>query len=316
MDGLAAAAPALIAVVGPTAAGKSALSLRLAREHAGEIVSCDSLQVYRGLDIGSAKPTLEERVQVPHHLLDVVEPDAVFSAADYSRLARRALAGIAARGRLPLVVGGTGLYFRALFRGLFSGPSRDEVLRERIEGVARRLGDAGLHRLLARVDPEAAARIAPADRVRIVRALEVWKLTSRPLSAHLRENAGEPLRGYRSFVVGLDPGRDKLREAVAARARAMLAAGLVDEVRGLLSRGVPAAARPLGAIGYREAMGVVRGEATADEALRDIVAATMRLAKRQLTWFRKEPSVTWFASGEQAAVAVAGFLAAGPERAS
>jgi len=312
---VAAAASALIAVVGPTASGKSALALRLASEQRGEIVSCDSLQVYRGLDIGSAKPTPEERRLVPHHLIDVVEPDAVFSAADYSRLARRALGEIAARGRLPVVVGGSGLYFRALFRGLFQGPSRDEPLRGRLEAIAKRRGDAGLHRLLARVDPETAARTQPGDRLRVVRALEVWKTTGRALSAHLHESGGEPLAGYRSLVIGLDPGRARLREAVEARARAMLASGLVEEVRGLLARGVPPGARPLAAIGYREALRVVRGELTADEALRDMVAATMRFAKRQMTWFRKEPSVTWFARGEQAAAAATRFLDS-PERSS
>ena len=298
----------LVAIVGPTASGKSTLALRLARERSGEIVSCDSLQVYRGLDIGSAKPTAEERAAVPHHLLDVADPDAPFSAAEYARVARAALRGIASRGRLAIVAGGTGLYLRALLQGLFEGPSRDDALRRRLEGLANRFGDARLHRLLARVDPVAAARIRPRDRLRIVRALEVYRATGRPISDQQREGAS-PLRGFRPFVVGLDPGRAALRKAVEARTRTMVAQGLIDEVRGLLSGGFGPELRPLRSIGYRQAVAVVRGEMTLEEVDNAIVTETMRFAKRQRTWFRhQQPDVRWFEDAEVARAAVLRWL--------
>jgi len=292
----------LVAVVGPTASGKSALALRLARACSGEIVSCDSLQVYRGLDIGSAKPTAEERAEVRHHVLDVADPDEPFSAATYARLAREALADVASRGKVAIVAGGTGLYLRALLRGLFEGPSRDAGLRQRLERLAGRFGDARLHRLLARVDPQAAARIRPRDRVRVVRALEVYRLTGRPISEGQRQG-GEPLRGFRVLVVGLDPGRAALREAVERRTREMLARGLVEEARALVARFGPGL-RPLRSIGYRQAVAVVRGELTRDEAEASIVTETMRFAKRQRTWFRhQQPDVVWFVRADDALAA-------------
>ena len=300
------AAP-LVAIVGPTASGKSALALRLARERSGEIVSCDSLQVYRGLDVGSAKATSAERAAVPHHLLDVADPGEVFSAADYARLARAALDGVRGRGRLPIVAGGTGLYLRALLAGLFEGPPRDEALRRRLEALGDRFGDERLHRLLGRVDPAAAGRIGPRDRVRVVRALEVYRATGRPISEEQRRGA-EPLRGYRTLVVGLDPGRAALRVAIEARTRQMLEQGLVDEVRGLLSRGTDPLARPLQAIGYRQALSVLRGEMTLEEAERAIVTATLRFAKRQMTWFRHQAEVRWFAHAGEAREAVHAWL--------
>jgi tRNA dimethylallyltransferase len=304
------AAP-LVAIVGPTASGKSALALRLARARSGEIVSCDSLQVYRGLDIGSAKPTPEERVEVRHHLVDVADPGEAFSAAAYARLARAALADVAARGRLAIVAGGTGLYLRALLQGLFEGPSRDEVLRGRLEALAERFGDARVHRLLARVDPEAAARIRPRDRVRVVRALEVYHLTGRRISDQQRRGA-EALQGYRRLVVGLDPDRAALRTAVEARTREMLARGLVEEARGLLGRGFGADLRPLRAIGYRQAVAVVRGEMTVGEAEDAIVTETMRFAKRQRTWFRhQQPDAEWFTHADEALAAVVRWLEEG-----
>jgi tRNA dimethylallyltransferase len=292
VGGLEAVAAPLIAVVGPTAAGKSALALRLARELRGEIVSCDSLQVYRGLDIGSAKATPEERAAVAHHLLDVVDPDALFSAAEYARLARAAIADVDGRGRVPIVVGGTGLYLRALLFGLFEGPARDEAFRARLAGVAVRRGTGRLHRLLARVDPESAARIAPADQVRVVRALEVLRATGRPLGAHHRGGA-PALEGFRVHVVGIAPPRDLLRAAVVRRTDEMFARGLLGEVRGLLDRGYAPDLRPLQAIGYRQAVEVVLGRRDEAEARRDIVAATMRYAKRQLTWFRHQTDASW-----------------------
>ena len=304
MDGLALVADSpVVAVVGPTASGKSALALALARARGGEIVSCDSLQVYRGLDVGSAKATPEERRAVPHHLLDVVDPDQDFSAADYARLARAAIDAVAGRGRLPIVAGGTGLYLRALRRGLFAGPSRDPDLRQRLERVAERRGAARLHRMLARVDPEAAARIEVNDRLRVIRALEVYRASGRPLSAHHREDAPQP-DGRRWLVVGLDPPRDALRAAVEARTRSMMEGGLLDEVRGLLDRYGDADLRPLRAIGYRQAVAVVRGAQTVDEAQRDIVKETMRYAKRQMTWFRHQEDVRWFARAADARAAI------------
>jgi tRNA dimethylallyltransferase len=289
----------LVAVVGPTAAGKSALALRIARAFSGEIVSCDSLQVYRGLDIGSAKPSPEERRLVPHHLIDVVDPGEEFSAAEYARRARGAIQDIAARGRLPVVVGGTGLYLKALLEGLFEGPARDEDLRGRLEGQAREKGDAYLHRVLARVDPPAAARIPPRDRVRVVRALEVRFRSGRTLSESHREGA-VPLQGFETLIVGLHPDRSELRVAVERRTQAMIGSGLLDEVRGLLDCGLDPGVRPLQAIGYRQA--VARLQGTGDEAdlRRDIVTATMRYAKRQMTWFRHQAAVAWPGSTEQA----------------
>jgi tRNA dimethylallyltransferase len=300
------AAP-LIAIVGPTASGKSALALRLARERDGEIVSCDSQQVYRGLDIGTAKATEDERAQVPHHLLDVVDPDETFSAADFARRAREALADITARGRLPIVAGGTGLYLRALLEGLFDGPGRDDETRRRLEALAHRFGDLRLHRLLAHLDPASGSRIEPRDRVRIVRALEVFKATGRPISAHHREKS-DPLTGYRILLVGLEPDRAELRRVVEHRTCRMLEGGLLDEVRGLLDRGYGPELRPLQAIGYREAVAVVRGELSRAEAERAIVTATMRFAKRQMTWFRHQADVTWFREADKAYEAAVRWL--------
>jgi tRNA dimethylallyltransferase len=300
-------APPVVAIVGPTAAGKSAVALALARERDGEIVCCDSLQVYRGLDIGSAKATPEEQAAVAHHLLDVVDPDQSFSAAEYSQKARAALRGIAQRGRLAIVAGGTGLYLRALLHGLFEGPSRDDALRSRLEKIAARRGDSSLHRMLAVVDPAAAARIAPRDRVRVVRAIEVFRSTRRPLSEHHRAGA-LPLRGHDVLLLGLDPPRDALRAAVERRTAEMLARGLVDEVKGLLRRGYAADLRPLRAIGYRQAVAVVRGEMDSDQARRAIVAETMRYAKRQMTWFRNQTEATWFPSAEPALLAARAWL--------
>ena len=285
-------------MVGPTAAGKSALALRLGLERGGEIVSCDSLQVYRGLDLGSAKATVDERRLVPHHLLDVADPDQEFSAAEYARRARAALEGIAARGALPIVAGGTGLYLRALLHGLFEAPPRDETLRRRLEELGSRFGDARLHRLLARIDPEAAARIAVRDRVRVVRALEVYRGTRRRLSDHHRA-APDPLTGFSVRVLVIDPPRDALRAAVERRTGEMFEGGFLDEVAGLLRRGYGPELRPLRAIGYRQAVDVLSGRCAPEEAQRDIVAATMRYAKRQRTWFRHQTEAVWCADAAE-----------------
>jgi tRNA dimethylallyltransferase len=302
-----AVAPPLIAIVGPTASGKSGLAVRLARACGGEIVSCDSQQVYRGLDIGTAKATLQERREVRHHLIDVVEPDEAFSAAEFARRARAALADVTDRVRLPIVAGGTGLYLKALLEGLFDGPARDEGRRRRLERLADRFGDERVHRLLHRLDPDAAARIQPRDRVRVVRALEVYWATGRPISTHHRAG-GEPLRGYRVRIFGLDPDRAALRRVVEERTRQMLERGLLDEVRGLLDRGLSPELRPLQAIGYREAVAVVQGKMSLEEAEGAIVTATMRFAKRQMTWFRHQAEVAWFRDPEEAYEAALAWL--------
>jgi tRNA dimethylallyltransferase len=299
MDALPSLADRLIAIVGPTGAGKSDLALRLAEAVPAEIVSCDSLQVYRGLDVGSAKPSEEARRRVPHHLIDVVDPDQAFSAAEYASAARRAVAEVRGRARLPIVVGGTGLYLRALLVGLFEGPPRDADFRARAGRMAARYGDARLHRLLARVDPAAAARIHMRDRVRVVRALEVFRATGRPISEH----HGSAAAGGSATVcvIGIIPGRAELRRRVEARTRGMLEAGLVEEVRALLQRGYGPELRPLRAIGYRQAVALVQGAISVEDAERDIVTATMQYAKRQMTWFRHQtPGVRWHSSPDAA----------------
>jgi len=305
---MAAPASSLIAIVGPTAAGKSALGMRVALKVGGEIVSCDSLQVYRGLDLGSAKATRAEREEVRHHLLDVVDPDQDFSAADYARLARVAVRDVAARARVPVVVGGTGLYFKALVEGLFEGPSRQSALRRRLDALARRHGDPRLHRLLAHVDPEAAVRIERSDRVRVVRALEVFFASGRPISEH-RRRGSSPLTGFRILTLGLSLDRAALRLAVEGRTESMLGGGLIQEVAALLDQGYAPDLRPLRAIGYRQAVDVVRGRLSLEEAHRQIVTETMRYAKRQMTWFRHQASVNWFRSADEALAAVVAWLA-------
>lgn len=282
----------LVAIVGPTASGKSALALELARLRNGEIVSCDSLQVYRGLDIGSAKPSAAERAEVPHHLIDVVDPEEAFSAAQYAGAARAVLSEIRDRGHLPIIVGGTGLYLKALVVGLFEGPGADAALRKRLENLA----PARMYRLLGKVDPSAAHRVHPEDRVRVVRALEVFFSTRKPLSHHHLEGKTEPLQGFETRVFGLSLSRELLRKRVAARTAAMFERGLMDEVARLLSRPLGKALRPLNAIGYRQAVAVLEKTRSVAEAERDIVTETMRYAKRQMTWFRHQPPPVVFSS--------------------
>jgi tRNA dimethylallyltransferase len=302
--------PPLIAIVGPTGAGKSDLALQICRERGGEVVSCDSLQVYRGLDIGSAKATPAERAEIEHHLLDVVEPDQPFSAADYGERARAAIREIAARDRLAIVVGGTGLYLRALLTGLFTGPSRSEPLRRRFERMAARFGDPRLWRLLSRVDPAAAARIPPKDRVRVIRALEVFWTTGKPISEHHRGGSTR-LEGFRPHVLVLDPGRDSLKARIEARTKRMIEQGLLDEVRGLLER-FPPDIRPLQAIGYRQAVDVIQGRMPVRDLGHAIVTATVRFAKRQRTWFRHQTEAEWRADAEDARRTVESWLDLAP----
>jgi tRNA dimethylallyltransferase len=279
----------IVAIVGPTAAGKSAAALALAEARGGELVSCDSMQVYRELDVGTAKPTPEERARVPHHLIDVVAPDAPFSAAEWAARAERAIAEVRARGREPIVVGGTGLYLRALRFGLVEAPPRDCAIRERLYDEERAQPGA-LHARLRAIDPDAAARLPPRDLVRIVRALEVHELTGVPLTAHHAAHA--PVERCPMRVLVLDPGA-ALDAQIAARTRDLLARGLVDETRRALARFSPAIA-PLAAVGYREAAAHLRGELPLDALEGAITRATRRYARRQRTWFKKEPGATWF----------------------
>ena len=280
----------LIVILGPTASGKTALALALAERFGGEILSCDSVAVYRGMDVGTAKPSAEERARVPHHLLDVVAPDELFSAGDYSRLGRRALQAIAAHDRLPIVSGGTGLYLRALVEGLAAAPQRSEAVRARLRRSATRHGEGWLHRVLSRVDPASAARIHARDEPKLIRALEVSLAARQPMSEALKAGR-EPLAGFRILRIGLEPERKALYARIDARAGAMFRKGLVDETRGLLAQygTVPA----LGALGYRQAAALLVGEITEAEAIRSAQQGHRNYAKRQLTWFRREPEVLW-----------------------
>jgi tRNA dimethylallyltransferase len=285
--------PRVLAVLGPTASGKSSLSLALAERYRGEIINCDSTAVYRGFDIGTDKLSIEQRRGIPHHLIDIAEPTEVYTAAQFAHDAERAIRDIHRRGRLPILVGGTGFYYRALTRGLFPGPGADQALRTRFDRVADRKGPERLHRMLQRLDPESAARIMPRDRKRLIRALEVYFLTGRPLTSHFGETRS--LIGDCEVIsIALQLPAALTAERVARRVDGQFARGIVDEVRGLLARGVPADARPFGGLVYRQVMemlGGVRGEA---ETRSLIVQENRRYARRQLIWFRKEPTLIWF----------------------
>ncbi len=282
----------LVVILGPTASGKSSLAIRLARSFCGEIVNCDSVQVYRQLDIGSSKPTPQERGEIPHHLMDIVNPDEHFTAGEYLRRGREVLAEVRERRHLPIVVGGTGLYLRALLMGLFTGPRRSEELRDRMNQLAERKGTQHLHRILLRVDPVSATKISAQDKSKVIRALEVFFLTSKPISWHF--GAGrEPLRGFSLLKIGLNPPREMLYSAIDRRVEQMFAAGLVGEVRSILQQGYQAQLKALQSLGYSQVIRHLRGELSLDEALDLTQRETRRYAKRQLTWFRKEPDVLW-----------------------
>ena len=278
-------------VLGPTGSGKSALSLFIARAIGGEIVNCDSLQVYRGFDVGTAKVTALERRDVPHHLLDIAAPTELFTAGHYARLAEAALRGISGRGRTPILVGGTGFYLRGLLEGLSPGPARDDALRAGLQ--AREIRHPGsIHRLLTRLDPASAARIHPNDKNKSMRALEVRVLQGAPVSA-MFERGRLPLRGYLPIKIGLDPPRDLLYEKLNLRARRMFEEGIVEEVRRLLASGVPPKAKPFESLGYRQALQLIKGTITEEQAVESTQQETRRYAKRQQTWFRKEHGVHW-----------------------
>ncbi len=282
--------PLLVVILGPTGSGKTSLSVSLARQFDGEIVSCDSVAVYSGLEIGSAKPTVGQRRQIPHHLLDVVTPDAFYTAGDYSRAARTAIAAIAARGKLPIVTGGTGLYLQALLQGLFPGPQRSAGLRERLMRKAETRGPAVLHRILKRLDPASAARVHANDVAKVIRAIEVTLAAGQPMSEAWKEGR-EPMTGYRVLRLGLHPPRPQLYERINARAEAMFAEGLVEETRNLLARYGQAPA--LASLGYRQAAQFLVGGLTLEQAIAAASQGHRNYAKRQLTWFRREPEVCW-----------------------
>ena len=287
--------PLVVLILGPTGSGKTALSLLLAERFGGEIVSCDSVAVYRGMDLGTAKPSPEERARVPHHLVDVADPDQPFTAGAYSRAARALLTEISGRGRLPIVTGGTGLYLRALTDGLFSGPGRHDELRSRLRRNSARHGPGWLHRVLARLDPDSAARIHANDTPKLIRAIEVCLAARQPMSQVLSR---DPLTGFRLLRIGLNPPRKALYERLDERCAAMFAAGLVEETRGLLARYGPVKA--FDSLGYRQAAAALAGAMTEGEAIAAAQQGHRNYAKRQLTWFRREPGVHWIeAFGEQ-----------------
>jgi tRNA dimethylallyltransferase len=283
--------PLLVVLLGPTASGKTALSLDLAEQFAGEIVSCDSVAIYREMEIGTAKPTQEERRRAPHHLIDVRNPDEGYTAGDYGRDGREALTGISGRGNLPIVTGGTGLYLRALLDGLFAGPPRSDALRERLRLKEQRHGTGTLHRLLTRLDAEAAKAIHANDLSKLIRALEVPLLTRRTMTAAQQEGR-DALRGYRTLRIGLAVPRERLYERINLRAAAMFEDGLVEEAGRLVER-YGYDCRPLQSLGYAQAVAVLRGEMTRDEAVAAAQQGHRNYAKRQMTWFRREPQAHW-----------------------
>ena len=291
----------LIVIVGPTASGKSALAVWLARELGGEVVACDSTQLYRGFDIGTAKPTAEERRGVAHHLIDVLDPREASTAGDYRERAIAVLEDLRARKRLPIFTVGTGLYLRALLEGLADVPLRSEELRERLWASAEAHPPGYLHRILKRLDPVSAEKIAPGDEQKLIRAVEVCLLAKKPLS-EVHRAGRNPLRGWRSIKIGLSPEREAIYQRIHARTDAMLAAGWMEEVRGLVASGLPVDAKPFDFIGYRELRAVLKGEMNLEEAKAAIQQATRRYAKRQLTWFRRDPQIHWFSGFGQDAV--------------
>jgi len=285
--------PRAVLLLGPTGSGKTALSLTLGERFGGEIVSCDSVAVYRGMDLGTAKPSDEDQARLPHHLIDVAEPNQPFTAGEYSRQARAALRDISNRGNLPIVTGGTGLYLRALTEGLFAGPARQQELRSRLEQSRQRRGELWLHRLLTRLDPTSAARIHANDTPKLIRAIEVCLTARKPLSEVLASevSARDPLTGFRLLRIGLNPPRQQLYGRLNRRAAAMFASGLIDETRGLLECYGPVKA--LDSLGYRQALCVLRESFSIDDAIRAAQQGHRNYAKRQLTWFRCEPEVHW-----------------------
>jgi tRNA dimethylallyltransferase len=283
--------PLLVVILGPTASGKTALSLAVAQKFDGEIVNCDSVAMVREFDVGTAKPNAEERARAPHHLFDCVDPAEYMTAGEYARQARHVLAEISGRGHLPIVVGGTGLYLRALLEGLFPGPHRSEELRERLRESAARRGPDHLHRVLRRLDRVAAEKVHANDIPKLIRAIEVC-LASRQKMSELWQQGRDPLQGFRILRVGLDPDRAALYERINERARQMFEAGLIDETKTLLQKYGPAT-RSLESLGYKQAVQFLQGELNREQAIQSAQQAHRNYAKRQMTWFRREADVTW-----------------------
>ncbi|MGB7024836.1 MAG: tRNA (adenosine(37)-N6)-dimethylallyltransferase MiaA [Candidatus Acidiferrales bacterium] len=282
----------LVVILGPTASGKSALAMALAERLNGEVAACDSTQVYRYFDIGTGKVPAAERRGIPHHLIDLIESKEVFTAGEYRRRATEVLDAISARGRLPILTAGTGLYLRALLEGLADAPARSEGLRERLRQRATGRGPEHLHRILERLDRESASRIAPGDTQKVIRAIEIRLLSGEPASAlHQRGRTG--LEGYRTFKIGLMPPRAALYQRIESRVAAMLKSGWLSEVKSLLDNGIAPTAKPFEFIGYSQLQNVLAGTMAFDEALIRIKQATRQYAKRQITWFRKEMDVHW-----------------------
>lgn len=284
----------LVAIVGPTASGKSALGVWLAERFAGEVAACDSTQLYRGFDIGTAKPSPSERRNIPHHLIDVLDPAEEATAGAYRLLALAVLEDLRQRKRLPVLTVGTGLYLRALVEGLAEVPQRSEELRERLRASAKEHPAGYLHRILKRFDPKAALKIAPADEQKLIRAIEVCILARKPIS-EVHRTGRTPLEGWRVVKIGLAPPNEKLHERIKARTATMLEKGWLREVQALLESGLHENVKPFDFIGYRELRDVLRSEMSLEKAREAIQQATRRYAKRQLTWFRKETNVRWFA---------------------
>ena len=292
----------LVAIVGPTASGKSALGIWLAQQLGGEVVACDSTQLYRGFNVGTAKPAAEERQGVAHHLIDVLDPREEATAGSYRERAIAVLEDLRGRRKLPIFTVGTGLYLRALLEGLADVPLRSEELRVRLWASAEEHGPGHLHRILKHLDPPSAEKIAPGDEQKLVRAIEVCLLARKPLS-EVHRSGRNPLRGWRAIKIGLSPEREALYERIHARTGAMLASGWLDEVRGLLASGLPVDAKPFDFIGYRELRAVLQGEVPLEETRAAIQQATRRYAKRQFTWFRRDPQIHWLTGfGQDAAI--------------
>jgi tRNA dimethylallyltransferase len=285
--------PALLAIVGPTASGKSHLAIQLAKQHNGEIINCDSVQMFRQFDIGSVKIPEAEQEGIPHYLIGILNPEETYAAGEYARLARETMASLEARGKLPIVVGGTGFYLRALVDGLFQGPLRNAELRRRLQLRAEQKGRDYLHRLLRRLDPVSAGNIHPHDTPKIIRALEVCLQARRPIS-ELFQQGRQALEGYQVLKLGLDPPRAELAERINQRTAGLFEKGLIEEVRAILSSGVPKSAAPFQSHGYRQVLEHLEGKLSVEEAIQLAQTKTRQYAKRQMTWFRKEPGVRWF----------------------
>jgi tRNA dimethylallyltransferase len=282
--------PLLVVVLGPTGSGKTALSLAVAEHLSGEIVNCDSVAMYREFEIGTAKPTPEERSRVPHHLFDILDPASYMTAGEYARIARKLLREISGRQRTPVVVGGTGLYLRALLDGLFPGPKRSEELRERLRESAQKAPDY-LHRILTHLDTVAAEKIHANDTPKLIRAIEIC-LASRQAMTEMWKQGRDPLTGFRIVRIGLNPERKLLYDRLNRRAIQMFESGLVEETRKVLEK-YGEAARPLSSLGYKQAVQFLRGEMTRNATIAAVQQAHRNYAKRQLTWFRREENVIW-----------------------